>query len=62
MANTTHSVATDPVAQRVLDIIRKIVEDNRKSSYTGTVTLTLNFKDGGIGSCEQQAKTFVCLR
>lgn len=62
MANTTHSVATEPVAQRVLDIVRKIVEDNRKCGHTGSVTLTLHFKDGGIGSCEQQVKTFICIK
>ena len=62
MANTTHSVATDPVAQQVLDIVRKIVEDNRKFRHTGSVTLTINFKDGGIGSCEQQVKSFIFIK
>ena len=61
MANTTHSVATDPVAQRVLDIVRKMVEDNRKCRYTGTVTLSLVFNQGGIRVCEQQNRVTICL-
>lgn len=61
MANTTHSVPADATAQKLLDFVRKVVEDNRKVRYTGTVTITLLFNQGGIQVCEHNVKSRVCL-
>ena len=61
MANTTHSVPTDATAQKLLDFVRKVVENNRHNRYTGCVTIQVLFNQGGIRSCEQLTQTTVCL-
>lgn len=61
MANTTHSVPPDATAQKLLDFVRKVIEDNRKIRYNGTVTITLLFNQGGIQACEQNVKSRICL-
>jgi hypothetical protein len=61
VANTTHSVSVDPAAQKLLDFIRKMVEDKRQSAYSGCISIRVSFKDGGIRSCEQEIKNIVCF-
>jgi hypothetical protein len=59
--NTTHSMSQDSSAQKLLDFVRKIVEDNRKSRYTGVVTIGLVFNQGGLRVVEHQTKVSFCL-
>jgi hypothetical protein len=56
MPNTLHSVSNNGTTQKLLDFVRKIVDDNSKTKYTGTVTLCLVFNQGGLRLVEHQTK------
>lgn len=61
MANTIHTLSDDNSSQKLIDFVRKIVQDSRQMRYTGSVSIRIVFKDGGLRSCEQEIKNLICL-
>jgi hypothetical protein len=48
--------------QRIIDNIRSIVHNKCAERFTGTVTITISFFDGGIRSCKEQLGDIICIK
>lgn len=54
-------MAKERKIQSLLDIIRDIVQNKCQQGYTGTLTISIIFNQGGIRSCEQLTKDVICI-